>query len=74
MLNPIARLENIEAAIAEGKTISINNPYRITRITPKTYNKFVAAGIKLFITSDDHLLMRAGKRYESINFCTITVS
>jgi len=60
-------LAQIIAALEAGKTVTIANPYRITKITAKTYAKFVAAGIKLFVADENHLLMREGRRYVSCN-------
>ena len=73
MTNATEILAKITAALESGKTVTIANPYHITKITPKTYAQFVAAGVKLFLADGPHLLIRAGKRYDSCIGCQIKI-
>ncbi len=74
MTTPTEKLNAITTAIAAGKTIYVCSRYVHTKINAKTIAKFEAAGRKLFIATEDHLLMSAGRRYDSINGCVIKVA
>lgn len=66
------KLEFINTALQQGKTVFISTAYRTTKITPKTAKKFEDANIELFkIDSVGDLCIRAGKRYNC--FCTKNV-
>lgn len=68
-------LEFIESNLADGRTVYVHTAYRVTKVTPKTYANWKAAGRPLFkLDKEGRLRMAFGKRYDIIDICPITAS
>lgn len=72
-MTPAQKLTKIVEAIESGKTIIFANYLTHTKVTPKTYRRFLAAGMDMFLATEDHLLVNMGKRFESVNGCKVMV-
>ena len=62
----------ITNALASGKTICVATSTRVTMVTPKIAAQFAAAGRPIFRASDKSLYMAVGRRYDCIDYCSIT--
>ncbi len=62
----------IEARIAEGRTVYITTYTRSTKITPKTFNRFAAAGTPVFKADKNSTYMIHGNSYVCIDFSKVS--
>ena len=62
----------IEARIAEGRTVYITTHTRSTKITPKTFSRFAAAGTPVFKADETSTYMIRGNRYDCIDFAKVS--
>lgn len=67
------KLEAIERALDSGRTIYVSTYTNHTKITPKSAAKWADAGMDLFKVSGNSLYMAAGKRFDCIDYCKISV-
>lgn len=71
---PAELLTWITESLNSGKSVSVSTAWRITRITPKIAQKFADAGRPVFRATDKSLYMSVGRRYDCIDYCTITIT
>ena len=62
----------IETRIAEGRTVYITTNTNCTKITPKTFRRFAAAGTPAFKADETSTYMIRGKHYDCIDFCKVS--
>ena len=74
MTNAKNKLDKILEVLAAGRTVYVRTCTRATKITQKNVRDFDAINRPLFKVSGDSLYISAGKRYDCIDFCTITVA
>jgi hypothetical protein len=74
MTNAAERLAKILEVLAAGRTVYISTALRAIKITGKNVKQFEAAGRPLFKTDGKSLYISAGKRYDCIDYCKITVA
>lgn len=71
-LNGAAKLAKINEALAAGHTVYISTALSCTKITPRTAERWAKAGQDLFrVDSRGSLLLRAGKRWDCIDYCKL---
>ncbi len=68
------KLELIESAIRENRTVYICSHTKQTKITPKTYQKWIDSGFELFKDDGKSLYMARGKNFDCIDYCAIRTS
>ena len=62
----------IEDRITEGRTVYITTNTRSTKITPKTFHRFAAAGTPVFKDDGKSTYMIRGNSYDCIDFCKVS--
>lgn len=72
MKTPADTLAWIQDALAAGKTVRVATAMRVTNVTPKTAQQFEKSGRPIFRASDKSLYMSVGRRYDCIDYCSIT--
>ena len=73
-MNATEKLAKILEVLNAGKTVYIQTALRITKVTAKDVAKFAAINRPLFKADAKSLYISAGKRYDCIDFCKITVT
>lgn len=68
------KLEMIQKALTEGKTVIFANYLRAWKITPKTVANFAKAGVDLFKVKGKSLYMARGKNYDCMDYCAIRIN
>ena len=68
------KLAKILEVLDAGRTVYIRTALRATKVTAQDVAKFNAIGRPLFKADAKSLYISAGKRYDCIDFCTITVA
>ena len=66
------RLNAIKNALESGKTVYIGTCTRVTKITPKTADKWEKSGHQLFKDSGESTYMAVGRGFACIDYCSIT--
>lgn len=74
MTNATERLAKILEVLAAGRTVYIRTALKAIKVTGKNVKQFDAAGRPLFKTDGKSLYISAGKRYDCIDYCQITVA
>ena len=67
-------LEQINAAIASGKTVMFTTYGRATKVSPRTVKSWEKAGNDLFRIEGDHLCIASGKKFVSVMGCKVTAA
>lgn len=70
---PAELLAWMNDSLASGQTVYVSTALRTTKVTPKLAQRFAAAGYPVFRASEKSLYMVAGRRYDCIDYCRITV-
>ena len=73
-MNAAEKLAKIHEVLTAGKTVYIQTSLRITKVTSKDVAKYAAVNRDLFKADSKSLYISAGKRYDCIDFCKITVA
>jgi hypothetical protein len=73
-MNANDKLTKILETIDAGKTIYVRTALRATKVTAKNVREFDAINRPLFKVSGNSLFMSFGKRYDCIDYCSITVA
>lgn len=68
-----AKLEMVEKALAEGRTVYFCTALRITKITPKNAAAWAAEGSPLVRVRNNELQIREGRRMVNADYCSIRV-
>lgn len=69
------KLEMVTTAIGAGKTVYFVTHTNATKITPKTWARFEAAGRPVVkVSASGSLRLAEGKGYVSADFCSIRVA
>lgn len=74
MTNANDKLAKILEVLAAGRTVYISTALKHVKVTNKNVKQFDAIGRPLFKTDGKSLWISAGKRYDCIDFCRITVA
>ena len=70
----MSRIPAMIEALEAGKSVYLATCTRITEITPKTWQRWQAKGLKLLhADSNGHDYMASGKRFVCIDYCKITI-
>lgn len=72
-MTPADKLAKILEVLNAGRTVFIATSLRVTKVTAKDLAKFAAIDRPLFKADASSLYISAGKRYDCIDFCRITV-
>ena len=65
-------LNNINAALASGKTVIFATYGHATKVSPRTAKAWAKAGNELFRIEGDHLCIASGKKFVSVMGSKIT--
>lgn len=68
------KLSKILETLKAGRTVYISTALRHIKVTARDVAKFDAIGRPLFKADATSLYISAGKRYDCIDFCRITVA
>lgn len=66
------KLAWINARLSEKRTVYISTSLHHTKVTPRTAASWAKTGDQLFKATKTGLYIRAGKRWDCIDFCKIT--
>ena len=73
-MNAAEKLSKILEVLNAGKTVYIQTALRTTMVTAKNVRAFDAINRPLFKADAKSLYISAGKRYDCIDFCKVTVA
>lgn len=71
-IDATARLAKILETLAAGRVVYIRTALKAIKVTQRNVKQFEDAGRPLFKVSNNSLFISAGRRYDCIDFCTIT--
>ena len=67
-------LNEINAHLDAGNSVTFTTRLRATRVTAATVKKWKKSGFDLFRIEGEHLCIASGKRFESVMGCKITAT
>lgn len=66
-----AKLDAINGALAEGRTVYVRSALKAWKVTPKTAERWKKAGNQMFKVSGESLYMASGSKWVCIDYCQL---